>query len=404
MHHIAIPLALLLALSSAVAQTPCCEARSVPGCTDAGCSAEVCQRDPYCCATAWDERCAGEASVLCSACRPASTCTPPDPTQFETESCGATVGDACPGPLDAVPSLPLGVVARGTVWASDAGRDVDWYQVTLASAGNLTVECWSSGPVGAAIVDATCPPTVHAEGTDGCPSRCSACLPAGTYRIAVRSLLFENLACGDARGVYTLRATVTPCAPGMPLNDRCEFAEPVSEGPIAFDSREASTDPAWLPAVCDEGAGLAFTHDVWFSFTAPATAVYRIGTCDAPGFDARVALYDSCGGTTLACSDDACVGGAALVEAGIPCGTHVLIRLGGWGHGATGTLRIEAIDPDACACEADLDGNGLVDAGDVALILLSFGDPGGPADLDHDLEVGPGDIAIALLSTGPCAP
>jgi hypothetical protein len=65
-------------------------------------------------------------------------------------------------------------------------------------------------------------------------------------------------------------------------------------------------------------------------------------------------------------------------------------------------LQVEGVDTVPCACEADLDGSGIVDGGDIALILLSFGDAGGPADLDRDLEVGPGDIAIALLSTGPC--
>jgi hypothetical protein len=299
-------------------------------------------------------------------------------------------------------TLPIDAIATGTVWSSDDARDVDWFEVTLPTAGALAIECWSSGPVGAAIVDQACPPTVYAESVDGCPARCQACLPAGTYRVAVRPLLFEPLACGNPAGSYTIRATVAACAPGLPSNDRCEFAEPIGEGTFTFDSREASSDPAWLPSTCDEGAGLVFTHDVWFSFTAPATAAYRIETCGAAAFDARLALYETCGGDAIACNDDACPDGGASIEAGIPCGTQILIRLGGWGHGASGALQISAIDPSACPCEADLDGNGVVDSGDVAFVLLCFGDTGGPADLDRDLDVGPGDIALALLSAGPC--
>jgi hypothetical protein len=310
--------------------------------------------------------------------------------------------DGCPDTLQPPDALLPGEVVTAQIWSHDDSRDVDWFEIVLGAPGTLSIECWSGGPIGVAIVESACPPTVYVESADGCPGRCAACLPAGTYRVAVRSLLFEPIPCGDPRGGYTIRAQLSPCTPSMPLEDRCEFAQPISEGTVTFDSRDASTDPAWLSSACDEGAGLAFTHDVWFSFTATATGVFRIGTCEAGDFDARIAIYEGCGGLPMACSDDACTGGAAEVEVGLTCGSQVLIRLGGWGHGATGMLQVEATDTMPCACEPDLDGSGFVDGGDIALILLNFGDPGGPADLDHDLEVGPGDIAIALLSTGPC--
>jgi hypothetical protein len=390
-------------LTTALAQQPCCGPTGTPGCSDAACSAAVCEVDPACCSTAWDQRCADEASVLCVACRTTQPCQLPIAHRQELEPCGAAIDDACPDPLHPADPLASGEIVAGQVWADDTSRDVDWFEVVLTAPGSLAVECWSGGPVGAAIVEATCPPTVFAESSDGCPGRCSACLPAGTYRIAVRSLLFEAIPCGDPRGNYAIRAQVSPCTPDQPLEDRCEFAQAIGEGVVAFDSRDASTDPAWLPASCNEGAGLAFTHDVWFSFTADATGVFRIGTCETGDFDARIAIYESCGGLPLACSDDTCQGGAAEVDVGLSCGTQVLVRLGGWGHGAAGMLQIEALDAVPCACEADLDGSGIVDGGDIALILLCFGDAGGAADLDRDLEVGPGDIAIALLSTGPCS-
>lgn len=389
-------------LSAAAAQQPCCSATGLPGCSDTTCASVVCQFDPACCSVAWDQRCADEASVLCPTCRDNQPCQVPMADRQELEPCGASLDDACPDPMHPADPLSIGEIVAGQVWSDDASRDVDWFEVVLAAPGSLSVECWSGGPVGAAIVEATCPPTVYAESSDGCPGRCSVCLPAGTYRIAVRSLLFEPIPCGDSRGHYAIRAQVAPCTPDHPLEDRCEFAQPIGEGAVGFDSRGASTDPAWLPSTCNEGAGLAFTHDVWFSFTANATGVFRIGTCETGDFDARIAIYESCGGLPMACSDDACTGGAAEVEVGLTCGMQVLIRLGGWGHGATGMLQVEGVDTAPCVCEADLDGSGIVDGGDIALILLSFGDAGGPADLDLDLEVGPGDIAIALLSTGPC--
>ena len=402
MRHLAAVLGLLALPTFVHAQHTCCSATGLPGCSESSCASAVCQFDPACCSAAWDQRCADEASVLCPACRDNASCQVPLADRQELEPCGASLDDACPDPMHPADALSIGEIVAGQVWSDDGSRDVDWFEVVLAAPGSLSVECWSGGPVGAAIVEATCPPTVYAESSDGCPGRCSACLPAGTYRIAVRSLLFEPIPCGDPRGTYTIRAQVSPCTPSMPLEDRCEFAQPITEGVLAFDSRDASTDPAWLPSSCNEGAGLAFTHDIWFAFTTTSAGVYRIGTCATGDFDARIAIYESCGGLPMACSDDACLGGAAEVEVGLPCGVQILIRLGGWGHGATGMLQIEPVDTMPCACEPDLDGNGLVDGGDIALILLSFGDSGGPADLDHDLEVGPGDIAIALLSTGPC--
>lgn len=55
----------------------------------------------------------------------------------------------------------------------------------------------------------------------------------------------------------------------------------------------------------------------------------------------------------------------------------------------------------SCGCPADLDGTGTIDGGDLALMLLQFGE-GGPADLDRDGAVSAGDVALLLLDFGPC--
>jgi hypothetical protein len=50
----------------------------------------------------------------------------------------------------------------------------------------------------------------------------------------------------------------------------------------------------------------------------------------------------------------------------------------------------------------DLDLNGTIDFGDVALIILDFGPCDGClSDLDGSGEVDFGDVALALLSFGP---
>lgn len=64
--------------------------------------------------------------------------------------------------------------------------------------------------------------------------------------------------------------------------------------------------------------------------------------------------------------------------------------------------------PDACECPADLNGDGEVEAADLAILLGSWGDPGCggelpcPADLNCDGAVEAADLAILLGSWGPC--
>ena len=53
---------------------------------------------------------------------------------------------------------------------------------------------------------------------------------------------------------------------------------------------------------------------------------------------------------------------------------------------------------EATGIEGDLDGDGIVGTGDVALMLLDFGScPGCPADLDGSGTVDSGDVAYLLL-------
>jgi hypothetical protein len=48
----------------------CCVANGTPGCGDVTCCEAVCAIDPFCCDTSWDGICAGEAATLCKACIP----------------------------------------------------------------------------------------------------------------------------------------------------------------------------------------------------------------------------------------------------------------------------------------------------------------------------------------------
>jgi hypothetical protein len=52
----------------------------------------------------------------------------------------------------------------------------------------------------------------------------------------------------------------------------------------------------------------------------------------------------------------------------------------------------------SCAIEGDLDGDGIVGSGDIAIVLLDFGDcANSPSDVDGSGCVDAGDIAFLLL-------
>ena len=55
------------------------------------------------------------------------------------------------------------------------------------------------------------------------------------------------------------------------------------------------------------------------------------------------------------------------------------------------------------SCQADLDGNGLVEVLDLFALFAAWGtNPGGPPDLDGDGTVGITDMFIMFGAWGPC--
>lgn len=52
----------------AVLPSDCCESHMGVGCDDDTCETAICDADPYCCDTAWDQLCAAEAQGFCATC------------------------------------------------------------------------------------------------------------------------------------------------------------------------------------------------------------------------------------------------------------------------------------------------------------------------------------------------
>jgi hypothetical protein len=59
--------------------------------------------------------------------------------------------------------------------------------------------------------------------------------------------------------------------------------------------------------------------------------------------------------------------------------------------------------PDECECSGDVDGNGRVDVDDIIDVIASWGATGSNlADVNNDGIVGAGDLAIVLAGYGNC--
>lgn len=58
---------------------------------------------------------------------------------------------------------------------------------------------------------------------------------------------------------------------------------------------------------------------------------------------------------------------------------------------------------DLCTCPSDIDGDGVVGSGDLALTLLDFGPcSGSAADLDHNGVCDSADVSMILIDFGSC--
>jgi len=145
-----------------------------------------------------------------------------------------------------------------------------------------------------------------------------------------------------------------------------------------------------------------FTFDVCEDTTISATTAF-----DNSEMRQIVRLYDS---SLTELDVDSSSGGTKLVEATVGPGTYYVQveKTLFWGGDYTLVINGGADSdgngiPDACEvdpCPADLDGNGQVGSEDLALVLGSWGGPGG--DLNGDGGTDSKDLALLLGSWGPC--
>jgi hypothetical protein len=160
---------------------------------------------------------------------------------------------------------------------------------------------------------------------------------------------------------------------GIPANDDCANAIPISDGVTAYSTLGATTD-----GNNHSGAGCQFDgqtyNDIWFTYSATCTGNLTVSTCGTADYDTDLVVYDGIGCTPtdaelLGCSDDAvgCPDFSSEVTVPVVAGNGYLIRVGGFNSSDSGTgmLSIECAgvggdNNDDCATAPVVDCSGSV--------------------------------------------
>ncbi|MBN2212199.1 MAG: trypsin-like peptidase domain-containing protein [Sedimentisphaerales bacterium] len=131
------------------------------------------------------------------------------------------------------------------------------------------------------------------------------------------------------------------------LNDDCSGALPITEGVPETGSTATATGTEVSSCSSND------FYDVWYYFIPAETGPYEISTCGS-SFDTTLAIYDGCGGTEVACNEDAvdiCGGYQSNLVTTLTSGVNYKIRIAGWEQ-QTGdyilTVNQDVPDNDDC--------------------------------------------------------
>jgi len=173
------------------------------------------------------------------------------------------------------------------------------------------------------------------DDTCGLQSEVSAIVTNGsTYKIQVGNFP------GAVGGTGDLSIAIVPVMPDHP-HDECATAGVLVDGANVIDTTGAAYGSN--PATGSNAANSCATanEDVWHSFTATNSGLTIMALCNLDGspaadFDTVMTVYDGCGGSEIACSDDLCglQSGLGFIAT---AGSTYLVNIGGWSAGETGT-------------------------------------------------------------------
>ncbi len=319
-----------------------------------GCCSLVCAIDPYCCATAWDGLCVGEAEDFCT-CEEDQIPDNNDCANAAPIDIGSTVvSNECAtgdGPLHGDCNDGFG----------GFGADV-WFLFSAAFSEALVITVVPDDPAWntqLAVYDST-----DCKNLSDPPFACAGVNMGVTISVVAGTdyLIRVGGAFDGPSGTGTI--TVEPAGP--PSNDSCGSPNLISLGDtLGFNNALATTDGE-PDAACDNNGDDQIENDVWFKFDSTVDGDVQVSTCGS-ATDTKIAVYASTdcppGVSPVACADDGCGDQASLIFSAVD-GQGYLIRVGNptdqpGGSGAVGisqlascpaeTVLLDQIGPDNSA-------------------------------------------------------
>ncbi len=385
----------------------CFDPHGSPSCNDDQCCAIVCALDPWCCNVEWDQPCATLAIELCSDCGFATAgdcgeangnpaCNNPDCCQticnLMPECCETAWDAACaqlandlvdllgacepvwiPGP--APPGLPIGVATLDPAHACSDCLVVS----NIGASGDDGVEFMHDelGPPFAGYCAASVDFEPLPAATFGTALIGQAGLDIGTAQLSLETRATFGLFLGQPAAVITTNA---PNLGYTNFNFRVLLG---GETVAALDNIP------WPDGLVAGAEAMPSGFDLF-------------GSADGIGFGwvwlqpVVITMNTEVGPIVL--------GDTLIVETAAPPPPDTRLgRIQARAALVPGPLTITAVELDPVTCVGDLDGDGLIGASDLAVLLAAWGpNPFHPADFNFDGFVDSADLATLLAAWGAC--
>ncbi len=153
------------------------------------------------------------------------------------------------------------------------------------------------------------------------------------------------------QGTGTLSITSNPAPP----NDTCEGAIMLGcEDTVIFDNTYATETPDEPPFGCRTNGAAQGFGSMWYKFVSPHGSV-QLRTCDSPGGDTLIALYDGESGcpvsqlNELGCGEDECGPSPARLSTicigNIVPGRTYFVQVASYSNATRGTIQLDLICP-----------------------------------------------------------
>jgi hypothetical protein len=368
----------------------CCEVGAA-GCADPTVSACVCAQDPYCCSTEWDAQCVAEVAQFgCGGCGGGGgggggggACMSSLSIGFGTLYSGGSICTKFPEVFERCEGTsPFLTSSLGCATSSDmAMRFSQGFPYSAA-----VTKCVSLASFAAPALAFS-----YSKETGTLGPRIDVSLDGTTWTTAwTAPIAFDG-------GCQALLLDLSPIAGETSVQFR--FSSGASTANLAaFDDIALVEAPPTAHGCCEEGgpgcddattSACTCEFDAYCCETAwdvlcaaIATAYCGAGCPDLPVCGSPTAGDCTIAHETPACEDAACC--LAVCEIDPYCCDTAWDAL------------CAATAGTACARSADIDGDGVVGAVDLAIVLNRWGEAYEPADLDGDGTVGAADLAAVL--------